>query len=131
MFQLLIKDETAIGKTLNEMELSLPSSTITVKELIYQRVLAEVKAFNKKTGDYFYGLVRPKEAEVALNGYRMKDSSLFVDPEKQYYVALDAFQKNGFFILINDRQVEDLDEALQLSETTQVSFVKLTQLVGG
>ncbi|WP_291787790.1 hypothetical protein [Maribacter sp.] len=46
-------------------------------------------------------------------------------------VALDAFQKNGYFILIDNKQAEDLEQEVLVSKTTEIAFVKLTQLVGG
>ena len=131
MRTLTIKDETALGKVLHELELALSEDIITVRELIRQRVYAEVKAYNNKAGEVFHGLVQPTDAEATLNGYRMRGKIGFVDPEKQFYVALDAFMKNGFFILVDDRQVEGLEEEILVMEGTSVSFVKLTQLVGG
>lgn len=131
MHILTIKDETALGKVLHELELSLSEDIITVRELIRQRVYAEVEAYNRKADEVFHGLVQPTDAEATLNGYRMKGKTSFVDPEKQFYVALDAFMKNGFFILVDDRQVEGLEEKILVAEDTSVSFVKLTQLVGG
>ena len=45
--------------------------------------------------------------------------------------ALDAFQRNGFFVLVDDRQVEGLDEEIEIRLNTTISFVKLVPLVGG
>lgn len=131
MHILTIKDESALGKVLHELELTLAEDIITVRELIRQRVFAEVEAYNRKAGETFHGLVQPTDAEAMLNGYRMKGKISFIDPEKQFYVALDAFVKNGFFILVDDRQVEGLEEEIIVTSDTSVSFVKLTQLVGG
>lgn len=128
---LTIKDETALGKVLHELELTLSEDIITVRELIRQRVYAEVAAYNRKAGEVFHGLVQPADAEATLNGYRMKGKIGLIDAEKQFYVALDAFVKNGFFILVDDRQVEGLEEEILVAKDTSVSFVKLTQLVGG
>ena len=75
-------------------------------------------------------MVQPEETERVLNGFRMKKKRA-IDPEKQYYVALDAFQKNGFFILVDDYQVDDLQEEILVDDTTKVSFVRLTPMVGG
>ena len=47
------------------------------------------------------------------------------------YQALHAFENNGFFLLVNDRQVESLDEEIWLGEGATASFLKLTPLVGG
>ncbi len=54
-----------------------------------------------------------------------------IDPEKQYYLALDAFMKNGFFLIVNDNQVDSLEEEIVLKENMEFNFIKLTPLVGG
>ncbi|MCW5552407.1 MAG: hypothetical protein KIS67_09580 [Verrucomicrobiae bacterium] len=51
--------------------------------------------------------------------------------EERYCRALDAFARNGFFVLVGDRQAESLDEAFTVTPETEVSFVKLVPLVGG
>jgi hypothetical protein len=80
--------------------------------------------------EYFKGLIQPSESEITLNGYKLKDKKK-VDPEKQVYIALTAFQKNGFFILIDSIQAEFLEQEVILTKQSHVSFVKLTPLVGG
>jgi hypothetical protein len=130
MITLTIHDETATGKILQKIILELKEELITVEELIKQRVLKEVEEYNKKKPEYFNGLVQPAEAEKHLNGYKLKKVKR-VDGEKQCYVALEAFTKNGFFILVDDKQVESLQERLLLNENSKISFVKLTPLVGG
>jgi hypothetical protein len=54
-----------------------------------------------------------------------------IDWEKQAAKAVEAFERNGFFSLVDDRQAESLDDTIQLTPTTTVSFVKLVPLVGG
>ena len=54
-----------------------------------------------------------------------------IDWKEQFKKACDAFTHNGFFILIDDRQAESLDEMIGLRHDTKVSFVKLVPLVGG
>ena len=54
-----------------------------------------------------------------------------MDAEKQIYIALDAFLKNGYFILIDNFQAHELDQQVDVKPSTQLSFVKLTPLVGG
>jgi hypothetical protein len=125
-----IKDETFAGKILNEISISLEKERITVKDIIEARVLAEVAAYNKKMPEYFKGFIQPSESESTLNGYKLKEKKK-VDPEKQVYIALTAFQKNGFFILIDTIQAESLEQEVILTKQSHVSFVKLTPLVGG
>ncbi len=76
------------------------------------------------------GLVQPTDAETTLNGYRLKTARR-LDWEKQADVAEAAFARNGFFILIDDHQVDDLDERVDLTGDVEVAFVKLVPLVGG
>lgn len=126
-----INDETLAGKLLNEIKIKVQSEAITLKDLIAARVQAEVEAYNQKSMDYFNGLVIPAQAEKTLNGYKLKDRNSKIDVEQQTFIAWDAFQENGYFVLIDDEQAEDLEQELLVNEKTSISFVKLTPLVGG
>ena len=130
MISLKIKDETATGKLLNEIELAFKNERIKVKDLIAKRVETEVATFNSNQPQLFNGLVQPKRAEETLNGYKMKKGDQ-IDAEQQVYLALEAFNTNGFFVLIDDKQVEQLEQEVLVSSETAVSFVKLTPMVGG
>jgi hypothetical protein len=123
-------DTTGAGKVTGEIDVKLSKNMITVRELIEARVQAEVERYNNKLPEYFQGLVQPTQAEETINGYKMKERKK-VDPEKQIYVALDAFQKNGYFLLIDNIQPESLDQEITITPRTTVSFLKLTPLVGG
>jgi hypothetical protein len=127
---LTVYDETLFGAKENALTLDFLTEIITVRELIRERVYEEVRQYNATTPEYFRGLVQPTDAEATLNGHRLRERRR-VDWEKQYRLALEAFPRNGFFILLDDRQVESLDETVTLTPTTQVSFVKLVPLVGG
>ncbi|HLK58811.1 MAG TPA: hypothetical protein VKU00_19720 [Chthonomonadaceae bacterium] len=127
---LMIHDETLLGEKSEALALDFLTETITVRELIRERVYEEVRQYNAAQPEYFRGLVQPTDAEATLNGHRLRERRR-VDWEAQYRLALDAFARNGFFILVDDRQVESLEETITLTPTTQVSFVKLVPLVGG
>ena len=127
---LTITDRTGAGKIIGEMNISLKTNRVTVKQIIEARVEAEVERYNAKLPEYFNGLVQPTDAEKTLNGYKMKTRKK-VDPEKQVYVALDAFQKNGYFVLVDNFQADSLEQGIMITPQTQISFLKLTPLVGG
>ncbi|HEX8326680.1 MAG TPA: hypothetical protein VF629_04005 [Hymenobacter sp.] len=127
---LTILDETAGGDILHRLELEISQEMLTVRELIARRVHDEVRAYNELQTGVFQGLVQPSESEKELNGYRLRPHKL-IDAEQQVYRALEAFQQNGFFVLVNDRQVESLDEEVWLGSGATASFLKLTPLVGG
>jgi hypothetical protein len=54
-----------------------------------------------------------------------------IDWERQADAAVEAFGRNGFVVLVGDRQVEDVDEELSLDDASDVAFVRLVPLVGG
>lgn len=127
MKTLTIKDESATGKILNELSLQFESEYISIKELIEARVREEVKKYERDINSYKNGLILPTNLKARL----YKKTAPKMDLEEQSYVALDAFQKNGFFILIDNEQAESLDQMVLIDPSTQVSFIKLTALVGG
>jgi hypothetical protein len=125
-----IKDESVTGQSISAFPLELLTEQITVRELIRSRVYQEVDDYNRKAPEYFRGLVQPTDAEQTLNGYKVRKARQ-IDWKTQFDKALEAFQRNNFFVLVDDRQVEELDEELTLTHTSTVSFVKLVPLVGG
>ncbi len=130
---LTIHDETASGSRTNSLTLDVLSETITVRELIRSRVYQEVQDFNirqRQGATDFRGLVMPTEAERTLNGARQR-TPREIDWKKQFDKATEAFERNGFFILIDDEQADELDGELTLRHDTRVSFVKLVPLVWG
>jgi len=124
-------DETSTGKQLSELLLELESERVTARELIVRRVHEEVARHERATTtEVFHGLVQPTETEVTLNGYRFREPRR-VDVQAQCQKALEAFDRNGFLLLVGERQVESLDEELLLTPETRVAFVRLLPLVGG
>ncbi len=128
-----IYDETLPGERMASRRLDLLSSTITLRELIRRRVYEEVQEYHAAPPSaIFRGLVTPSPVEAALNGPKLEFGlKRRLDWEAQYEKALAAFARNGFFVLVGNRQVEDLDEEIHLKVDTEVSFVKLVALVGG
>jgi hypothetical protein len=130
-----IRDETTSGGVCHELPLTFPSERITVRELIRERVYQEVQDFNAKTNErVFRGLVQPTDTERVLNGgrseYRLKQHRQ-IEWKPQFEKALEAFDRSGFFILVDEKQAEGLDQEFEVGSGTQISFVKLTPLVGG
>lgn len=126
-----INDESLTGDILNQIQIAVESEIVTVKDIIIARVTAEVEAYNNKLPEYFKGFIRPTASEETLNGYKLKKTRAKIDAEQQTFIALDAFQNNSFFVLIDNQQSENLEQQVLVTKTTTVSFVKLTPLVGG
>ncbi|WP_327634288.1 hypothetical protein OHB24_30425 [Kribbella sp. NBC_00482] len=84
------------------------SSRITLRDLIVTRIRDEVARLNAAP-----------------------DRQRHLDWEPQADRAIEAFGRNGFFVLVDDRQVTELDEELELTADSDIRFVRLVQLVGG
>ena len=125
-----VRDETSSGDVTNTFTLDFLTEDITVRELIERRVYEEVQAYNVSRPGVFRGLVQPADTEVELNGYRLRRPRE-IDWKRQRDLALEAFQRNGFFVIIGDRQAERLDERIRIELGTEVTFLKLVPLVGG
>jgi hypothetical protein len=125
-----IADEVRPGRGGDDdLVLALPDR-VSVRELIRTRVREEVAKANADRSKPRRLLVAPIDAEETLNGYRLRGSRL-IAWERQADVALDAFQRQAFFVFVDGRQVGSLDDELALGADSEVRFLRLTPLVGG
>lgn len=125
-----IQDETTGQRQTRTWTLEFLDETITAREFIRRRVYEEVLEYNTKNIEVYRGLVQPTDTERALNTTKPRERRK-IDWEAQYHKALEAFERNGFVMLVNDTQVETLDEQVELREGTTITFLKLVPLVGG
>jgi hypothetical protein len=72
----------------------------------------------------------PEGAQPTAEGFQMPQPRR-IDWQRQADRAIEAFERNGFFVLVEDRQVTSLDEELDLSADSDIRFVRLVQLIGG
>jgi hypothetical protein len=125
-----ITDEVRPGRGGDDdLVLALPDR-VSVRELIRTRVREEVAKANADRSKPRRLLVAPIDAEETLNGYRIRGSRL-IEWERQADVALDAFQRQAFFVFVDGGQVGSLDDELALGADSEVRFLRLTPLVGG
>ncbi|HSK84607.1 MAG TPA: hypothetical protein VK902_14610 [Rubrobacter sp.] len=130
---LKIRDETTFNPAGDEergFTIDVVDERITVRELIRTRVYREVRDYNLDQPEYFHGLVQPSDAERSLNGFKMR-SRRRIDPERQFELEKRAFYSNGFILLVDDRQVDELEDEIQIWPDTTITFLKLVPLVGG
>jgi hypothetical protein len=130
---LKIRDETTFSLSGDEdrgFTLDVLTARITVRELIRTRVYREVHEYNLAQPDYFHGLIQPSDAERSLNGFKMRTRRR-IDPERQFEMAIKAFYTNGFIVLLDDKQVDELEEEIEIKPDTTVTFLKVVPLVGG
>ena len=118
------------GVDIREQVWEFERPKLTVRALLQARVSREVEVFNLHRPEVYRGLVQPEESERILNGYRVKVLRT-LDPEHEFERAIQAFRTNGLLILAGKRQIESLDEEIDLSSVDQVEFLKLVPLIGG
>jgi len=128
--QINITDITAMGQLLHELQMSLPRPSIGIRELIDIRVRLEVENYIQGKRHAGYELFAVDEVEKLLNGRGSGVAPQF-DAEKHVQRAMSGFSSNRFFVIVNDRQVTDIDEKVAVADTTNVSFMQLMPLVGG
>ena len=125
MATLTVRDETVSGEVFEAFTLHFPNATITVRQLIRDRVHQEVLLHTRQR------LVVPTALEASLNSARQATEQPPVDWRKQVDIACQAFERNGFVILLDEHQAEHLDDILTIRHDSVASFIKLTPLVGG
>jgi hypothetical protein len=123
-----ILDETTAGHCLDAGPFDVATSSITLRELIRARVEQEVDRFNQADCEVFRGLIQPEENERILNGVRQRP---VLDPEKQFTRAVQSFEANGFLVIVDGRQITDLDDRFHLTPRSAITFLKLVPLMGG
>lgn len=122
----LITDASRTGDIQQQNVFVFYKERLTVAELIKGRVSQEVEAFNQLKPNHFNGLVQPFLSKRNRNTNTLPNR---LDFERQYTIALQAFQNNGLAILVNEEPITKLDEEIHLNYDTEISFMKYVQLV--
>jgi hypothetical protein len=132
MTTITIEDKTTANFRTGGLKfvLAVPQTRLTVRDLIQARIKQEVADYNEKLPDIFRTLVQPAGAETTLNGFRMAVKRP-LNWQTQFDKAIEAFERNGFIVLVDGKQVETLEDYIDIGPTTTVSFLKLVPLVGG
>src|ERR1700758_1376647 len=97
----------------------LDAGPATLRDLIRGRLQQEVENYNQALPETFQGLVQPEESEQILNGFRLKTQRP-LDWEAQCRRAWSSFEKNGFLVLVDGRQVTELDARVDLHEHSEI-----------
>src|SRR5215475_1792900 len=106
---LTVHDETTSGQKTNTFTLECLTERMSVRELLRARIYQEVQDYNQKEPECFRGLVEPTNAERVLNGYKLR-ARRKIDWQEQFERSLQAFERNGFFVIVGNKQAESLDE---------------------
>lgn len=105
--QVVTTDATSAGETARALLVGVPSP-VSLRELISLRVRDQVASHNAS----------------ARHGARL-------DWQSAADEAIAGFERNGYFVFVGERQVDDLDELLSLAESDVVTFLLVYPLAGG
>ena len=116
------------GQRLVQTHCTLPTSTLTVRQLIAHKVQQEVAECVAQqrpglSGEYFSpeALIRADTPAALAPGAANTE----VERAQRAFVARD------YMIVINNRRVFDPEEVLVLHPETCIEFIKILPLVGG
>lgn len=123
-------------------ELRLVSERVSPREIIRQRVFAEVAEVNERRSAHLSNSRRTRSLlidvddgspEARLNPAvkPSRRATAMLDAEAEFTKALSAFTKNRFIMLFDDRQVEGLEDELTVIPGSEVTFLHLMPLKGG
>jgi hypothetical protein len=130
MATMVVHDRTASGKSVGSIELLDLPDRFTLRDLIRTRVREEVARYNLRPTAIFAGFVQPDGATQTAGGFSMS-APRRIDWERQAQIAIKAFGRNGFFVIVDGKQMTELDEEIALTGPSDIGFIKLTPLVGG
>jgi hypothetical protein len=92
---------------------------ITARLLIAERVRREFERFDARGGELPAALVT------------LSANTPTITPDEAIETALRGFSINRFFLLVDRRQIVDLDTPFPLTPKSSVVFLRLTPLKGG
>jgi hypothetical protein len=123
-----VHDRSLDGTSLQELTLDFLTERITVRELIRSHVYQTVTEANAGRIGHWIGLDRSAlKTAVERDGNKPKP----IDWQPQFDRAQSAFKTGTLLILVDGRQVETLDEEIEVRVDSEVSFLRLTPLIGG
>jgi hypothetical protein len=124
-------DETSPGRETARFALELLEDRLTVRELIRGRIRQAVAKHNLGLGSTVHRPVQPTQTEAILNGPKAAVATRRADWEAQCERAFAAFRSGSLIVLVDDRQLENLDDTVFLGPKSEVTFFKIVPLVGG
>jgi hypothetical protein len=122
-------------------EIRFPTARVTIAGLIAARVELEVERERRRRAATAVDPAVRNAAEDELNMGKVAQGGWILakrhpdgePPSSEDLIeeAQRAFAAGRFFILLGNRQAESLDEMVELAETTEATFMRLTPLQGG
>jgi len=108
----------------------------TLRDLIGHVVRAEVGAFTERQGEkrLLKALTAKEMAEGLARGKidaGGRDLDQVVEPDEAVTVALQAFADGLYLVVLDERELRELDDPVALRPDSRVCFIRMAMLAGG
>ncbi len=124
-------EDSVVGKSgKRRITLIVYDNAVSVRSLIEARVHRLLSAEGDRQNAATHAAVGLDSRELELNPSRQTKP----DSEKRQRLideACEAFEKNGFFVIVDGVQKDRLDEMVPLTPESEIRFLQLVPLVGG
>jgi hypothetical protein len=109
---------------------------ITLRDLIGHVVRNEVAAFKQRQAERrLLKALTAKEITEGLTAGKVQaggsELDQAVDPEQAVATAVEAFGDGLYFVVIDEQEIRELDKPVALTESSRLTFIRLTMLAGG
>ncbi len=113
-----------IDRTDPVMYLVFGTREVTAEEVIRLRVHHELECFQsgRNSANTLVSLGNGASVSALLDQ---------LDVEKYCQDAIALFNRSGFFIIVDDKQLTETSDTVTLCRDSQIEFFRLTPLVGG
>ncbi|MCU4173792.1 hypothetical protein [Carboxylicivirga sp. N1Y90] len=116
------------------LEIDISSKTC-IRELLQQVVSQQVNTFNMRKEErnllvYLNEDTVNHQAETGQIKFDERYNSTMADEEKAKTTVLMAFEDGLIALFINEKQFEDVNQAITLKENDSITFIRLTFLAG-
>ena len=125
------------GALMPRWEMELPAGPLTLREFLAVVVRHEVAAYQERqeghrTLRFLTGQeIADGAAAGKIDAGGRPETETAVDADAAIAQAVQAFADGLFYVFVDERQQEDLDDTLALRPGSQVMFLRLTALAGG
>jgi len=109
---------------------------LLLRDVIEHIVRSEVAAFRDRQADRrLFRALTSKQIEESLATGKVaagpSDLDQAVDVEQAVATALEAFSDGLFLVVVDDVELTDLNAVVPLTDSSRLTFIRLTMLAGG
>ncbi|GHO51233.1 hypothetical protein [Ktedonospora formicarum] len=124
-----VNNESLQGEIQPPLQLEIFEEHCTLREIIRSRIYQDVTEYNARKRARQLCLIPPSPDQNHSEAVTENQPQL--DWQLLYEQAIKAFGKRSYIVIVDTRQVTQLDSPILLTPESSVTFFKLVPLVGG